>query len=53
MNENTLVVQSVNNNFDLMAKLHLNNGQLKYKEYCKALLDDFNSSYYKSNFKPP
>lgn len=30
-------------NLDVMKKLSMNNGQLKYKDYCKALMDDFSS----------
>eukprot|EP00347_Sterkiella_histriomuscorum_P024455 403331059 len=36
---------------DILIKLSQNKSTLKYKEYCKALIDDFNSSYYKSSYK--
>jgi hypothetical protein len=34
-----------------MLKLSQNKGTLKYKEYCKALIDDFNQAFYKSNYQ--
>ncbi|CDW74877.1 low quality protein: tubulin polyglutamylase ttll6 [Stylonychia lemnae] len=49
--ENTINGPNQNlNESDIMHKLQMNNGQLKYKEYCKALIDDFNQAYYKSQY---
>lgn len=40
--KNTDSILEKNDMNEFINRLQLNNGKLKYKEYCKALIDDFN-----------